>query len=74
MIFRIHFKIGGQVWLNHSEVLPVTLAIHDQVGQIEELVSFLIPLPKSLENIFIQWQQYIGTHIPLPFVVIRELK
>jgi CHAT domain len=62
MIFRIYFKIGGQVWLNHSEVLPVTLAIHDQSGQIEELVSFLIPLPKSLENIFIQWQQYIGNY------------
>jgi CHAT domain len=62
MIFRIHFKIGGQVWLNHSEVLPVTLAIHDQVGQIEELVSFLIPLPKSLENIFMPWQQYIGNY------------
>jgi hypothetical protein len=62
MIFRIHFKIGGQVWLNNSEVLPITLAIHDQVGQIEELASFLIPLPKSLENIFIQWQQYIGNH------------
>jgi CHAT domain len=62
MIFRIHFKIGGQVWLNHSEVLPVTLAIHDQAGQIEELVSFLIPLPKSLESIFMQWQQYIGNY------------
>jgi CHAT domain len=62
MIFRIHFKIGGQVWLNHSEVLPVTLSIYDQVGQIEELVSFLIPLPESLENYFIQWQQYVGNY------------
>lgn len=62
MIFRIYFKIGGQVWLNHSEVLPATLAIHDQAGQIEELVSFLIPLPESLKNNFIQWQQYVGNY------------
>jgi hypothetical protein len=60
MTFKISFKIGGRVQLNHSEVLPVTLAISDQQGQIEELVSFLSPLPKPLEDKFKQWQYYIG--------------
>ncbi|NEU77082.1 CHAT domain-containing protein [Hassallia byssoidea VB512170] len=60
MAFKISFKIGGRVQLNHSEVLPVTLAVCDQQGQIEELVSFLSPLPKPLEDKFKQWQYYIG--------------
>lgn len=60
MAFQISFKIGGRVQINHSEVLPVTLAISDQEGQIEELVSFLSPLPKPLEHKFKQWQYYIG--------------
>ncbi|NMF66841.1 CHAT domain-containing protein [Brasilonema octagenarum] len=60
MAFKISFKIGGRVQLNHSEVLPVTLAIYDQEGQIEELVSFLSPLPKPLEDKFKEWQYYIG--------------
>jgi hypothetical protein len=60
MAFQISFKIGGRVQLNHSEVLPVTLAISDQEGQIEELVSFLSPLPKPLEIKFKEWQYYIG--------------
>jgi hypothetical protein len=60
MAFRISFKIGGIVKLNHAEVLPVTVAIYDQKGQIEELVSFLSPLPKPLEDKFQQWQYYIG--------------
>lgn len=60
MAFKISFKIGGRVQLNHSEVLPVTLAVSDQEGQIEELVSFLSPLPKPLEDKFKQWQYYIG--------------
>ncbi|MHC5733522.1 CHAT domain-containing protein [Nostoc sp.] len=60
MAFKISFKIGGRVQLNRSEVLPVTLAVSDQQGQIEELVSFLSPLPKPLEEKFKQWQYYIG--------------
>lgn len=60
MAFQISFKIGGRVQLNNSEVLPVTLTIYDQKGQIEELVSFLSPLPKPLEDKFKQWQYYIG--------------
>ncbi len=60
MTWRISFKIGGRVQLNNSEVLPVTLAIYDPQGQIEELVSFLSPLPKSLSNKFKDWQDYIG--------------
>lgn len=60
MAFKISFKIGGRVKLNHAEVLPVTLAVFDQQGQIEELVSFLSPLPKPLEDKFKQWQYYIG--------------
>ncbi len=60
MAFRISFKIGGRVQLNHSEVLPITLAIYNQQEQIEELVSFLSPLPKPLEDKFKQWQYYIG--------------
>jgi hypothetical protein len=60
MAFQISFKIGGRVQLNYSEVLPVTLAVFDQQGQIEELVSFLSPLPKPLEDKFKQWQYYIG--------------
>lgn len=60
MAFKISFKIGGRVKLNHSEVLPVTLATYDKKGQIEEIVSFLYPLPKPLEDKFKQWQYYIG--------------
>ncbi|MCP6761492.1 MAG: CHAT domain-containing protein [Fischerella sp. CENA71] len=60
MAFKISFKIGGRVQLNRSEVLPVTLAIYDHKEQIEELVSFLSPLPKPLEDKFKQWQYYIG--------------
>lgn len=60
MTWKISFKIGGRVQINNSEVLPVTLAIYDQYGQIEELVSFLSPLPKSLSNKFKDWQDYIG--------------
>ncbi|NMG08993.1 CHAT domain-containing protein [Brasilonema sp. UFV-L1] len=60
MAFKISLKIGGRVQLNHSQVLPVTLAISDQEGQIEELVSFLSPLPKPLEEKFKEWQYYIG--------------
>ncbi|MBD2344136.1 CHAT domain-containing protein [Anabaena subtropica] len=60
MAFKIYFKIGGRVKLNNSEVLPVTVAIYDQEGQTEELVSFLYPLPKPLEDKFKQWQYYIG--------------
>jgi CHAT domain len=60
MAFRISLKIGGRVQINHSEVLPVTLAIYDRSEQIEELVSFLSPLPKPLEDKFKQWQYYIG--------------
>lgn len=60
MTWKISFKIGGRVQLNNTEVLPVTLAIYDQHGQIEELVSFLSPLPKSLSNKFKDWQYYIG--------------
>ncbi|MEM6399157.1 MAG: CHAT domain-containing protein [Cyanobacteria bacterium P01_D01_bin.116] len=60
MAFKISFKIGGRVQLNNSEVLPVTLALADREGQIEELVSFLSPLPKPLEDKFKQWQHYIG--------------
>jgi hypothetical protein len=62
MIFKIHFTIGRQVQLNHVDVLPVTLKIYDRAGQIEELSSLLIPLPKSLEDKFIRWQQYVGTY------------
>ncbi|ABA25142.1 hypothetical protein Ava_C0053 (plasmid) [Trichormus variabilis ATCC 29413] len=60
MVFKISFKIGGRVQLKNSEVLPVTLAVYDHQGQIEELVSFLSPLPKSLEDKFREWQYYIG--------------
>ncbi|MFB2981842.1 CHAT domain-containing protein [Microseira sp. BLCC-F43] len=60
MAFRISFKIGGRVQINHSELLPVTLAIYDRSEQMEELVSFLSPLPKPLEDKFKQWQYYIG--------------
>jgi hypothetical protein len=60
MTWKISFKIGGRVQLNNTEVLPVTLAIYDQHGQIEELVSFLSPLPQSLSNRFKDWQYYIG--------------
>ena len=60
MAFKISFKIGGRVKLNNSEVLPVTLALADREGQIEELVSFLSPLPKPLEDRFKEWQHYIG--------------
>ena len=60
MAFKISFKIGGRVQLNNSEVLPVTLALADREGQIEELVSFLSPLPKPLEDRFKEWQHYIG--------------
>ncbi|MBD2504089.1 CHAT domain-containing protein [Anabaena azotica] len=60
MALRISFKIGGRVKINNSEVLPVTLAIYDQQGQIEELVSFLSPLPELLESKFKDWQYYIG--------------
>ncbi|GAB1538725.1 hypothetical protein NUACC21_13890 [Scytonema sp. NUACC21] len=60
MAFQISFKIGGRVQLNNSEVLPVTLTIYDREGQIEELVSFLSPLPKPLKDKFKQWQYYIG--------------
>ncbi|MBU7585758.1 MAG: CHAT domain-containing protein [Nostoc sp. TH1S01] len=60
MALRISFKIGGRVKINNSEVLPVTLAIYDQRGQIEELVSFLSPLPELLESKFKDWQYYIG--------------
>ncbi|NDJ18773.1 CHAT domain-containing protein [Myxacorys almedinensis] len=60
MAFRISFKIGGRVQLNHADVLPVTLAIYDRDKQIEELVSFLSPLPKPLADQFKQWQYYIG--------------
>ena len=60
MASKISFKIGGRVRLNDSEVLPVTLATYDRDGQIEELVSFLSPLPKPLEVKFKQWQYYIG--------------
>ncbi len=59
-MFKISFKIGGRVQLKNSEVLPVTLSVFDQQGQIEELVSFLSPLPKPLEDKFKQWQYYIG--------------
>ncbi|MBD2341797.1 CHAT domain-containing protein [Calothrix sp. FACHB-156] len=60
MTLKISFKIGGRVLLNNSEVLPVTLAVYDQEGQIEELVSFLSPLPEPLEKKFKDWQDYIG--------------
>ncbi|WP_016949341.1 CHAT domain-containing protein [Anabaena sp. PCC 7108] len=60
MAFKIYFKIGGRVKLNHAEVLPVTLAFYNQQEQIQELVSFLSPLPKTLEDKFKQWQYYIG--------------
>jgi CHAT domain len=60
MALKISFKIGGRVKLNNSEVLPVTVAVYDRQGQIEELVSFLSPLPKSLEDKFREWQYYIG--------------
>ncbi|MFL9458353.1 CHAT domain-containing protein [Tolypothrix bouteillei VB521301_2] len=60
MALRISFKIGGRVQINHGEVLPVTLAIYQQEEQIQELVSFLSPLPKPLEEKFKQWQYYIG--------------
>ncbi|MDB9306139.1 MULTISPECIES: CHAT domain-containing protein [Cyanophyceae] len=60
MAFKIYFKIGGRVKLNDAEVLPVTLALYDQQEQIQELVSFLSPLPKTLEDKFKQWQYYIG--------------
>jgi hypothetical protein len=60
MTFKISFKIGGRVQINHGEVLPVTLAVADAEGQIEEIVSFLSPLPKPLEDKFKQWQYYIG--------------
>lgn len=60
MAFKISFKIGGRVRLDRVEVLPVTLAIYDREKQIEELVSFLSPLPQSLEDKFRQWQYYIG--------------
>jgi hypothetical protein len=60
MAFRISFKIGGRVRINDSEVLPVTLAIYEQQEQIEELVSFLYPLPELLKEKFQQWQKYIG--------------
>jgi hypothetical protein len=60
MALKISFKIGGRVRVNHAEVLPVTLAIYDRDEQIEELVSFLSPLPKQLEDKFKQWQYYIG--------------
>ena len=60
MALKISFKIGGRVKINHSEVLPVTLAIFDEEGQIEEIVSFLYPLPKALEDKFKEWQYYIG--------------
>jgi hypothetical protein len=65
MIFKISFKIGGRVTINLSktssiEVLPVTLSIYDQQGQVEELVSYLYPLPESLKDNFEDWQKYIG--------------
>jgi CHAT domain len=60
MAFRISFKIGGRVKINASEVLPVTIAFYNQSEQIEELVSFLSPLPKALEEKFKQWQYYVG--------------
>jgi CHAT domain len=60
MAFRISFKIGGRVRINDSEVLPVTLAIYEQQEQIEELVSFLFPLPEPLAERFKQWQDYIA--------------
>jgi DNA-binding ferritin-like protein (Dps family) len=60
MALKISFKIGGRVIINHSEVLPVTVAIFDEEGQIEEIVSFLSPLPKTLEDKFKEWQYYIG--------------
>jgi hypothetical protein len=60
MTLKISLKIGGRVQLNRSEVLPVTLAISDQEGQLEELVSFLSPLPKPLEIKFKEWQYYVG--------------
>lgn len=60
MAFKISFKIGGRVKLEHSEVLPVTLAIYDRQGQIQELVSYLYPLPTSLEKKFKEWQNHIG--------------
>jgi CHAT domain len=60
MTFKISLKIGGRVQINHGEVLPVTLAVSDKEGQIQEIVSFLSPLPKPLEDKFKQWQYYIG--------------
>ncbi|BAZ16013.1 hypothetical protein NIES4071_78860 [Calothrix sp. NIES-4071] len=60
MALKISFKIAGRVKINDSEVLPVTLAIFDEEGQIEEIVSFLYPLPKALEDKFKEWQYYIG--------------
>jgi hypothetical protein len=72
MTWKISFKIGGRVQINNSEVLPVTLAIYDQHGQIEELVSFLSPLPKSLSNKFKDWQDYIGLQGDRKVVKNRE--
>ncbi|MDP5339309.1 MAG: CHAT domain-containing protein [Nodularia sp. (in: cyanobacteria)] len=60
MAFKIYFKIGGRVKLKDAEVLPVTLALYDQQEQIQEIVSFLSPLPKTLEDKFKEWQYYIG--------------
>ncbi|MDF5729282.1 MAG: CHAT domain-containing protein [Rhizonema sp. PD38] len=60
MAFKISFKIGGRVQLKNCEVLPVTLAVYDHQEQIEELVSFLSPLPEPLGSKFQEWQYYIG--------------
>ncbi|MBW4667842.1 MAG: CHAT domain-containing protein [Cyanomargarita calcarea GSE-NOS-MK-12-04C] len=60
MALKVSFKIGGRVKIKHSEFLPVTFAIFDEEGQIEEIVSFLYPLPKALEDKFKEWQYYIG--------------
>ncbi|MBF2063769.1 MAG: CHAT domain-containing protein [Calothrix sp. C42_A2020_038] len=60
MPLKISLKIGGRVQITNREVLPVTLAIFDQAGQIAELVSYLAPLPRPLAEKFQQWQYYIG--------------
>jgi hypothetical protein len=72
MAFKIFFKISGRVWLNRVEVLPVTLAFYDREGQIAELVSFLAPMPQSLEDKFALWQQCVG--LPADRKVIKEAK
>lgn len=48
----------------------MTLAFYDREGQIAELVSFLAPMPQSLEDKFALWQQCVG--LPADRKVIKD--